>query len=143
MMEKMYFSNPFFFFCCYYLMLQIYKGNTNLLLCVLTVPDMGRLLIHHLCFLLISMLACQCPAVSGLFEWLRRTEAPPPTAAAAAAVAPALVAKDAQFEMATADEKFLAEAKQMEISPLDSCHYRVQKRARVSQSLTQNPPCVT
>ncbi|KAI1888808.1 hypothetical protein AGOR_G00172560 [Albula goreensis] len=29
------------------------------------------------------------------------------------------------FEMSLADEKFLAEAKQMELSPLDSCHYRV------------------
>ncbi|XP_070817325.1 protein brambleberry isoform X2 [Chaetodon trifascialis] len=29
--------------------------------------------------------------------------------------------------MATADEKFLAEAKHMEISPLDSCHYRTIK----------------
>ena len=95
------------------------------------VSDMGRPLIRHLCFLLISMLACQCPAVSGLFEWLRRTEAPSPAAAAssppsaAAATVPALLTKDAQFEMATADEKFLAEAKNMELSPLDSCHYRV------------------
>ncbi len=112
-----------------------------------SVPDMGRLLIHRLCFLLISMLACQCPAVSGLFEWLKRTEAPP-AAPPPPAAAPALVAKDAQFEMATADEKFLAEAKQMEISPLDSCHYRVKLslwalKFRISQSLTQNPPRVT
>ena len=85
---------------------------------------MGHLLIHHLCFLL----ACQCPTVSGLIEWLRQTEtplaaaAPPPPAAAEV---PALLARDAQFEMATADEKFLAEAKNMEISPLDSCNYKV------------------
>lgn len=90
-------------------------------------PDMGHLLIHYPHLLLtVSMLACQCLAVNGLFEWLRLTEAPraaaPPQPAA---VAPAHLAKDAQFEMATADEKFLAEAKQMELSPLDSCHYRV------------------
>lgn len=97
-----------------------------------SVPDMGRLLIHHLYFLLIiSMLACQCPAVSGLFEWLRQTEAPPVAASSPpVAVAPAHLAKDAQFEMATADEKFLAEAKQMELSPLDSCHYRVNTTSR-------------
>ncbi|KAM9358582.1 protein brambleberry [Symphorus nematophorus] len=100
---------------------------------------MGHPLIHHLCFLLISVLVCQCPAVSGLFEWLRRTEPPPPAAALPpAAAVPALLAKDAQFEMATADEKFLAEAKNMEISPLDSCHYRVVARLKSScDSLTE------
>lgn len=90
---------------------------------------MGHLLLHHLYFLLLGMLTCQCPAVSGLFEWLRRTDNPPAAAAApspaAAAVAPALLAKDAQFEITTADEKFLAEAKQLVLSPLDSCHYKV------------------
>ncbi|GLD49422.1 protein brambleberry-like isoform X1 [Lates japonicus] len=102
---------------------------------------MGRVLIlhHHRYLLLIVALACQCPAGSGLFEWLRRTEAPPPAAAAPPpAVAPALLAKDAQFEMATVDEKFLAEAKQMELSPLDSCHYRVVARLRAScESLSE------
>lgn len=84
-------------------------------------PDMGHL-IHYLHLLL----ACQCLAVNGLFEWLRLTEAPRAAAPLQpAAVAPAHLAKDAQFEMATADEKFLAEAKQMELSSLDSCHYRV------------------
>lgn len=104
--------------------------------CLCSLPDMGRLLIHHLYLLLIfSMLACQCPAVSGLFEWLRRTEAPPAAASSPpAAVAPALLAKDAQFEMATADEKFLAEAKLMELSPLDSCHYRVSVNQQVLNS---------
>ncbi|MGH0128164.1 UNVERIFIED_CONTAM: hypothetical protein FKN15_002972 [Acipenser sinensis] len=29
------------------------------------------------------------------------------------------------FEMTTADDRFLAEAKQLELSPLDSCHYKV------------------
>ncbi|XP_041790613.1 protein brambleberry [Chelmon rostratus] len=100
---------------------------------------MGHPLIHHLCFLLLSVLACQCPAVSGLFEWLKRTEAPPAAAPpAAAAAVPALVAKDAQFEMGTADEKFLAEAKHMEISPLDNCHYRVVARLKAScESLSE------
>uniref|UniRef100_A0A3P8R3G6 Brambleberry n=1 Tax=Astatotilapia calliptera TaxID=8154 RepID=A0A3P8R3G6_ASTCA len=74
-----------------------------------------------------------CLAVNGLFEWLRLTEAPRAAAPLQpAAVAPAHLAKDAQFEMATADEKFLAEAKQMELSPLDSCHYRVIARLKSS-----------
>ncbi|KAI3368465.1 hypothetical protein L3Q82_025476, partial [Scortum barcoo] len=93
---------------------------------------MGHLLIHHLCFPLIIMLACHCPAVCGLFEWLKRTEAPPSAPPLPPAAAPAHIAKDAQFEMATADEKFLAEAKQIDISPLDSCHYRVVAQLKAS-----------
>lgn len=93
--------------------------------CLYCVPEM----VHHaLVPLLIAVLACPAPAVSGLFEWLRRAEtgSPPPAAAPPpASAAPTLLAKEAQFEMVTADEKFLAQAKQMEISPLDSCHYRV------------------
>uniref|UniRef100_A0A3Q2W471 Brambleberry n=2 Tax=Haplochromis burtoni TaxID=8153 RepID=A0A3Q2W471_HAPBU len=108
-----------------------------LMICMRTLscsdPDMGHL-IHYLHLLLtVSMLACQCLAVNGLFEWLRLTEAPRAAAPLQpAAVAPAHLAKDAQFEMATADEKFLAEAKQMELSPLDSCHYRVIARLKSS-----------
>ncbi|XP_068174954.1 protein brambleberry isoform X2 [Antennarius striatus] len=80
--------------------------------------------------LLVILLVCWCP-VDGLFEWLRRqVEAPP--ASPAAVVVPALLAKDAQFEMMTADEAFLAEAKQMEVSPLDSCHYGVVARLKAS-----------
>uniref|UniRef100_A0A8D3DRG6 Protein brambleberry-like n=1 Tax=Scophthalmus maximus TaxID=52904 RepID=A0A8D3DRG6_SCOMX len=104
-----------------------------------SVPDMGRLPIRRLrCLLLMVALACRCPAASGLFDWLRRTEAPPasppppPPPPAAADVAPALLAKDARFEMATVDEKFLAEAKQMELSPLDGCHHKVVARLRAS-----------
>lgn len=86
-------------------------------------------MLHHaLVYLLTTVLVCPAPAVSGLFEWLRQSETRSPPAAAApppASVAPTLLAKEARFEMVTADEKFLAEAKHMEISPLDSCHYRV------------------
>ncbi|XP_031725595.1 protein brambleberry [Anarrhichthys ocellatus] len=90
---------------------------------------MGHLLIHRLYFLLICTLAC--PAVNGLFEWLREKEAPPPAAPPAAEV-PTLLAKDARFEMTIADERFLAESKLMELSPLDSCHYRVVAQLKAS-----------
>ncbi|XP_034386514.1 protein brambleberry [Cyclopterus lumpus] len=100
---------------------------------------MGPLLVHHRYLLLICMLACWSPAVNGLFEWLKGTEAPPAAAAAAgpppppsAAEVPALLAKDARFEMTTADERFLAESKLMELSPLDSCHYRVVAQLKAS-----------
>lgn len=29
------------------------------------------------------------------------------------------------FEMTTADERFLAEARQLDLSPLESCHHKV------------------
>ncbi|XP_029286133.1 protein brambleberry isoform X2 [Cottoperca gobio] len=100
---------------------------------------MVNLPIHHLYLLLISMLACQCPPVSGLFEWLKGAGSPPaapppppPPPPPPAAEVTALLAKDAPFEMATADERFLAEAKQMEITPLDSCHYKVVARLKAS-----------
>ncbi|KAM6922041.1 protein brambleberry [Xenentodon cancila] len=93
---------------------------------------MGHVRIHQLNVLL-TMCVLTCPAVSGLFEWLRQTQ-PPPAAAPppSPAAAPALLSKDAKFEMATADETFLAEAKQLELSPLDTCHYQVVARLKLS-----------
>ncbi|XP_017284602.1 protein brambleberry [Kryptolebias marmoratus] len=93
---------------------------------------MSPLLGHRPHFLLVVCLLT-CPPVSGLFEWLKNTwtpptAAPPPPAAAA----PAPLAEDAQFEMMTADEKFLTEAKQLEFSPLDGCHYKVISRLKSS-----------
>ncbi|XP_015247338.1 PREDICTED: protein brambleberry-like isoform X1 [Cyprinodon variegatus] len=97
---------------------------------------MAHHLLHHL-LLLITVWMLACPAVSGLFEWLR-TSQPPPAETTTTPVAPAVLAKDARFEMMTADEKFLAEAKQLELSPLDSCHYRVVARLRSScESLSE------
>ncbi|XP_029904861.1 protein brambleberry [Myripristis murdjan] len=84
---------------------------------------MACLLVCHLPLLLVSMLALQCRAVSGLFDWLKETQAPPAAPKPAAPQPPA--GDTPPFEMSVADEKFLAEAKQMELSPLDSCHYRV------------------
>lgn len=74
--------------------------------------------------LLVCVLASQCGPVSGLFDWLKPTQ--PGAPALAPSLDPGLPEGDAQpFEMTVADEKFLAEAKNMELSPLDSCHYRV------------------
>ncbi|XP_048867759.1 protein brambleberry isoform X1 [Brienomyrus brachyistius] len=65
-------------------------------------------------------LASHCGPAGAFFSWLRKAAVPP------APVAPDPVGDAVpQFEMALADEKFLAEAKLMELSPLDSCHYRV------------------
>ncbi|XP_072295303.1 protein brambleberry [Eucyclogobius newberryi] len=80
--------------------------------------DMARLPAHH--GLVFALLLCHCPVTCGLFEWLRRSESPP-----ASSSAPALLDKDAQFEIAIVDDKLMAEAKQMQLSPLDSCHHKV------------------
>jgi hypothetical protein len=77
-------------------------------------PVMGLIL------LLVCVLASRCGPVSGLFDWLKQTQPGAPV------LVPGLPEGDAQpFEMTVADEKFLAEAKNMELSTLDSCHYRV------------------
>ncbi|XP_029004034.1 protein brambleberry isoform X1 [Betta splendens] len=81
----------------------------------------------------LGLLLCGWPAVSGLFEWLRRPEAPEAAAAASPpAAAPGRPRKDARFEMATADETFLAEAKHVELSVLDTCHHRVVAELRTN-----------
>ncbi|XP_061832404.1 protein brambleberry [Nerophis lumbriciformis] len=152
---------------------------------------MEQLLRHLKFLLLLIILANQCPAACGLFEWMKQAKLPPaaaeplppaaaeplppaaaeplppaaaeplppaaaeplppaaaeplppaaaeplPPAAAeplppAAQLSTVILAKDASFEMATADEKFLAEAKQMALSPLDTCHQRVVSRLKAS-----------
>ncbi|XP_029563665.1 protein brambleberry isoform X2 [Salmo trutta] len=100
---------------------QIYSeatfSSTQMARLVMT-SQMGLLL------LLVCVLASQCGPVSGLFDWLKPTQ--PGAPALAPSLVPGLPEGDAQpFEMTVADEKFLAEAKNMELSPLDSCHYRV------------------
>ncbi|XP_033821073.2 protein brambleberry [Periophthalmus magnuspinnatus] len=110
----------------------------------------------HNCFVF-ALLIFHSPGVCGLFEWMRKTESGPapsqPAASSSAASSSvasssvasssvasssALLTKDAQFEMALVDEKFLAEAKQMQLSPLDSCHHKVVARLKSScESLSE------
>ncbi|XP_051548350.1 protein brambleberry-like [Myxocyprinus asiaticus] len=75
--------------------------------------------------LLLWVLSMQYGPVDAFFDWLKKHE-PAPPAPPQQPVAPVLTQGDAPpFEMNVADEKFLAEGKQMELSPLDSCHFRV------------------
>ncbi|XP_077439591.1 protein brambleberry isoform X2 [Vanacampus margaritifer] len=97
--------------------------------------DMGRLLSYHNDLLLLCILASCLPATSGLFEWLKQTEHPPvdaPPLPPPEDLLPVIPVKDVQFEISTADEKFLAQAKQMELSPLDSCHHMVVAQLKTS-----------
>uniref|UniRef100_A0A3B3ZLP6 Protein brambleberry n=1 Tax=Periophthalmus magnuspinnatus TaxID=409849 RepID=A0A3B3ZLP6_9GOBI len=100
----------------------------------------------HNCFVF-ALLIFHSPGVCGLFEWMRKTESGPASsqpaasssaASSSAASSSALLTKDAQFEMALVDETFLAEAKQMQLSPLDSCHHKVVARLKSScESLSE------
>ncbi len=62
--------------------------------------------------------------VDAFFEWLKEpAPAPAPTQESIAPIQ--LHGETPAFEMSVVDEKLLAEAKQMELSPLDSCHFQV------------------
>ncbi|XP_019740930.1 protein brambleberry [Hippocampus comes] len=118
--------------------------NGSLLIVVLQhqMTDMVHLPSSYNYLLLLCILASSFPAVTGLFEWLRQKEEDPPGGTAAAPSLPpppppadsdpSILAVEARFEMATTDEKFLAEAKQMELSPLDSCHHKVVAQLKAS-----------
>ncbi|KAA0724088.1 Protein brambleberry [Triplophysa tibetana] len=73
--------------------------------------------------LMLWVSSMQYGQVDAFFDWLKKAE---PAPAPKQPVAPVLTQGDVPaFEMSVADEKFLAEAKQMELSPLDSCHFQV------------------
>ncbi|XP_030046094.1 protein brambleberry [Microcaecilia unicolor] len=72
----------------------------------------------------------------GFFGWLNR-RAPIESPPASASPRPATdieVLPSAPFEMTIVDEKFLAEGKHLDLSPLDSCHYKVVNQLQSSCS---------
>ncbi|XP_062308838.1 protein brambleberry [Osmerus eperlanus] len=74
--------------------------------------------VHHA----VLALLLSCSTSTAFFDWMKRPAAPSPSPPPA----PVQPGGDAPpFEMMVSDEKFLVEAKQMELSPLDSCHYMV------------------
>lgn len=75
--------------------------------------------------LLVCVLAL-CGVADALFEWMKKVEPAPASVPPAVPTPLTAVPKDAPpFEMSVADEKVLAEAKLLDMSPLDSCHFRV------------------
>ncbi|CAL8309278.1 unnamed protein product [Lota lota] len=84
---------------------------------------MAGIVFRRLWSLLFCVLALKCHVSNGLFEWLKPAQQTPPAPTLPAAGPPAK--HSIPFEMTTADEKFLAEAKQMDLSPLGSCHYKI------------------
>ncbi|XP_030621146.1 protein brambleberry [Chanos chanos] len=75
-------------------------------------------------------LGTQFGTADALFNWMKREEPVP-----AAPVDHTMSQGDPPpFEMTVADEKFLSEAKQMNLSPLDSCHFRVVSQLKATCS---------
>ncbi|TSK13382.1 Protein brambleberry [Bagarius yarrelli] len=75
--------------------------------------------------LLVCVLAL-CGAADAFFEWMKKAE---PVAASPPPVVPtystSIPNNAPPFEMSVADEKILAEAKLIDMSPLDRCHFKV------------------
>lgn len=63
--------------------------------------------------------------VGAFFDWMKVAPAPSSVPPAMPAHPTAVPSNAAPFEMSVADEKILAEAKLIAMSPLDSCHFRV------------------
>ncbi|KAK3526641.1 hypothetical protein QTP70_030850 [Hemibagrus guttatus] len=75
--------------------------------------------------LLVCVLAL-CDEADAFFEWMKKAAPAPASVPPAVPTNPAAVSGDApSFELNVADEKILAEAKLIDMSPLDSCHFRV------------------
>lgn len=67
-----------------------------------------------------------CGESDAFFEWMKKAAPASASVPPAVPAHPTVVPSDAPpFEMSVADEKILAEAKLMDMSPLDSCHFRV------------------
>jgi len=93
---------------------------------MLSMPQMcaGSFLRMGLWFVMLWVLSMQYGEVEAFFDWLKKPE--PAPAPAPEPVSSILLQGDTPaFEISVVDEKFLAEAKQMDLSPLDSCHFRV------------------
>ncbi|XP_043394900.1 protein brambleberry isoform X1 [Chelonia mydas] len=62
---------------------------------------------------------------SGFFGWLRQGAAPGRDPVPLTPAPDSRSLSNAPFEMTTGDERFLAEARHLDLSPLDSCHHKV------------------
>ncbi|XP_072007129.1 protein brambleberry-like isoform X4 [Engystomops pustulosus] len=83
------------------------------------------------CRVLLLLLLVFPLRVGAFFGWFTRKSSGVSLSQKAAAPDPRTLPR-APFEMTTTDEKFLAEAKHLDLSPLDSCHYQVVAQLRAS-----------
>ncbi|XP_069813069.1 protein brambleberry-like isoform X2 [Dendropsophus ebraccatus] len=83
--------------------------------------------------LLLLLIVLSLPARSEeFFGWFTRKSSSGKSASQKEAAPDPQSLPRAPFEMTTTDEKFLAEAKHLELSPLDGCHYKVVSQLRAS-----------
>ncbi|XP_060770691.1 protein brambleberry [Neoarius graeffei] len=84
---------------------------------------------HLIClqlWLLLVRLLALCGEADAFFEWMKKEAPAPVSVPPVMPTQPTPAPNDATpFEMSVADEKILAEAKLIDLSPLDSCHFRV------------------
>nr|XP_028594376.1 protein brambleberry-like [Podarcis muralis] len=89
------------------------------------------LLLDRWAFCLSLLLLLVAPS-SGFFGWLTRSGTPEKAPVPPAPPPDPAHLSHVPFEMTTADERFLAEARRLDLSPLDSCHHKVVAQLRSS-----------
>ncbi|CAI5778887.1 Hypothetical predicted protein [Podarcis lilfordi] len=89
------------------------------------------LLLDRWAFCLSLLLLLVVPS-SGFFGWLTRSGTPEKAPVPPAPPPDPAHLSHVPFEMTTADERFLAEARRLDLSPLDSCHHKVVAQLRSS-----------
>ncbi|XP_053251148.1 protein brambleberry-like [Podarcis raffonei] len=80
----------------------------------------------------LSLLLLLVASSSGFFGWLTRSGTPEKAPVPPAPPPDPARLPHVPFEMTTADERFLAEARRLDLSPLDSCHHKVVAQLRSS-----------
>ncbi|XP_033011833.1 protein brambleberry-like [Lacerta agilis] len=81
--------------------------------------------LHRWAFFLSFLLLLVVSSSSGFFGWLARSGTPESPPVPPAPTPDPAHLPHVPFEMTTVDEKFLAEARRLDLSPLDSCHHKV------------------
>lgn len=77
-------------------------------------------------WLLVVCVLALCGEANAFFEWMKKATPAPALLPPAVPTHPTVVPSDTPpFEMSVTEEKILAEAKLIDMSPLDSCHLRV------------------
>ncbi|XP_062858781.1 protein brambleberry [Trichomycterus rosablanca] len=81
----------------------------------------------------LCVLTILCGRADALFDWMKKEPTAPASVPPTMLPAPTTLQGQAlPFEISAADEKILAEAKQMDLSPLDSCHFKVVRQLKAT-----------
>ncbi|KAM8966351.1 protein brambleberry-like [Pelodytes ibericus] len=115
--------------------IQSFKSVSSSAVLLVTEQQLARWKMSLCRILLLVSILSHPESTRAFFGWFTRKS--PPSHSGGASVVPSQpvdprALPNAPFEMTTADDKFLAEAKHLELSPLDSCHYQVVSHLRAS-----------